>query len=343
MAKNVQLLTTDANPEVLHPETVADMVIVSSNQTLSQKIVEINAELNRKLNLSGGTLTGLLTANAGINTNTITSTGRVITNESFYATNGPDGAFVAKLGVNGVDLGDTTKSTAICSSETPKYWDGTTRHNIHNDKDNPININSIGDTLVKRNANGDVLAKKKLIDDGEIWKGNAKTVGIGIENYGGGSADGYLRKLINGNMDLGHSNYKWRNIYATNGTINTSDMRHKSDIRNIDDNIFFELIKNTGVHSYVLNYDGSFGNVTQETCQQEYLHVGIIAQEMAQYSGWNYVLNTYENKDGEKEYGVNNYNLTSAIMAALKVEIQKREELEEKVTKLEKLIANKVS
>ena len=128
---------------------------------------------------------------------------------------------------------------------------------------------------------------------------------------------------------LGGTNLRWTTVYATNGTIQTSDMKHKTDIRDIDDNIFYNMIKNSGVHSYVLNYENMPENITQETAPIEQIHVGIIAQEVAQNEGWEYILNTTTNEDGDIEYSVNNYNLTSAVMAALKVEITKREELEQ--------------
>ena len=134
---------------------------------------------------------------------------------------------------------------------------------------------------------------------------------------------------------LGKSDLRWTAVYATNGTIQTSDMKHKTDIRDIDDNIFFNMIKNSGVHSYVLNYEDMPENVTQETAPIEQIHVGIIAQEVAQNEGWEYVLNTTIDENGEIEYSVNNYNLTSAIMAALKIEISKREELQERYDLLE--------
>lgn len=131
------------------------------------------------------------------------------------------------------------------------------------------------------------------------------------------------------NGNLGIASNRWSVLWCANGTIQTSDMRHKSDIRDIDDNIFYNMIKNSGVHSYVLNYKDMPENITQETAPIEQVHVGIIAQEVAQNEGWEYVLNTTTNEDGDIEYSVNNYNLTSAVMAALKVEITKREELEQ--------------
>ena len=135
---------------------------------------------------------------------------------------------------------------------------------------------------------------------------------------------------------LGVDSYRWRAVYSAGGFIQSSDMRMKSDIRDIDDNIFFNLIKNTGVHSYVLNYPDMPEDIKQEEAPQEQVHVGIIAQEMAQYDGHEYILNV----NSEGHYSVNNYNLVSAIMAALKVEITKREQLELEIEKLKILVNN---
>ena len=60
-------------------------------------------------------------------------------------------------------------------------------------------------------------------------------------------------------------------------------------------------------------------------------YIGILAQEMAEYDGYQYILNY----DEEAGYSVNSYNLTSAVMSALKEEIRRREELEEKVKQME--------
>ena len=61
-----------------------------------------------------------------------------------------------------------------------------------------------------------------------------------------------------------------------------------------------------------------------DKADQEDIQIGIITQELAQYEGSEYILNY----DEEVGYTVNNYNLISAVMAALKVEITKRENVE---------------
>ncbi len=101
----------------------------------------LDVELGKKFDKTGGTITGDVTINQGLSVGgKIETKGRVITEELFYALNAAGlGAIVAKIATHGgVDLGDSNVVTAICSSGTPKYYDGNFRYDIHNDKDHPI-------------------------------------------------------------------------------------------------------------------------------------------------------------------------------------------------------------
>ena len=140
---------------------------------------------------------------------------------------------------------------------------------------------------------------------------------------------------------LGSSGHRWHSVWASNGTIQTSDMRYKSDIKDVDNEVFYNMIKNTPVHTYVLNEnridlkEPSVVPLTEETAEQEQIHLGIIAQELDRFEGAKYILN-YDEEGG---YSVNNYNLTSAIMSALKHEISLREDLEKEVDELKQELA----
>ena len=72
-------------------------------------------------------------------------------------------------------------------------------------------------------------------------------------------------------MDLGSSNssYKWRNIYATNGTIQTSDRTRKTDINNLDTQKAQSFIHGLNPVSYKM-IDGTSGRT----------HYGFIAQDI---------------------------------------------------------------
>ena len=143
----------------------------------------------------------------------------------------------------------------------------------------------------------------------------------------------------NGTRCLGYTNNKWAAVYAANGTIQVSDMRYKSDIQEVDNEIFFEMIKGTGVHTYVLNNERvdlpKAQPLTMENAPQEQIHLGILAQELAEFEGCEFILN----HDEASGYSINNYNLTTAVMSALKVEISRREEAEKRIDELESRLA----
>ena len=83
-------------------------------------------------------------------------------------------------------------------------------------------------------------------------------------------------------------------------------------------------------------------NEKNRTREQVNVHMGVMAQDIQKYKCSKQILveDKYERADGSTDtmLNVNPYGLTTAIMGALKVEIQKRELLEEKITKLESLV-----
>ena len=156
----------------------------------------------------------------------------------------------------------------------------------------------------------------------------------------------------NANLYIGWSDKRWKLIYATNGTIQTSDKRHKAIIDNTNNEDCFNMVKNTDVYSYVM-LDKSKNEMTEferiETIlmnsgNEENIQMGIMAQDILNYDCSKYILTHSEFTDeetGEQKdyYGINDYAFTSSIMAALKQEITYREELEEKVKTLEERLA----
>ena len=56
----------------------------------------------------------------------------------------------------------------------------------------------------------------------------------------------------NTNLYIGYSDKRWKVVYATNGTIQTSDKRHKAIIDNTNNEDCFNMVKNTDVFSYVM-------------------------------------------------------------------------------------------
>lgn len=228
---------------------------------------------------------------------------------------------------------------------------------MYMDTNNQLQVGSTNSATIIRTAYTDVVANiqgtqyrvmtsKGGIFDGELFTNgnlyfNVNNKGICFTNNSGGRVWGLFVDGSN-NLIVGATGYT---VYAPTdfkaiSVTQTSDQRYKSDIRNIDDNIFYDMVKNNDVHSYILNYDGLEPDAKQEDVHQNHLHVGVIAQEMAQHEGGKYILNTTINEDGEEEYSVGAYNLASAVMAALKVEISKREELEQEKEQLKEQVDN---
>lgn len=166
----------------------------------------------------------------------------------------------------------------------------------------------------------DIYTNGVTRSSGDLWM----TSDTGILFQYIGSGNGYLKPTRTAMEDLGVAGNRWRNIWASNGTIQTSDMRYKSDIQDVDDSVFYNMIKNTPVHTYVLNDTRvdlkclDVEPLTRETAEQEQVHLGIIAQELDKFEGSRFILNY----DEEYGYSVNNYNLTSAVMSALRHHIK---------------------
>lgn len=70
-------------------------------------------------------------------------------------------------------------------------------------------------------------------------------------------------------LDLGKASFKWRNIYATNGTIQTSDRTRKTDINSLETQKAKAFINGLNPVSYKM-LDGTSGRI----------HYGLIAQDV---------------------------------------------------------------
>ena len=77
-----------------------------------------------------------------------------------------------------------------------------------------------------------------------------------------------LNPDVNGNLQLGSSNHRWGTVYATNGTISTSDRNMKNSIQRLDDRYIQMFMKLLPV-SFKFN-DGTSGRT----------HIGFIAQDV---------------------------------------------------------------
>jgi hypothetical protein len=80
---------------------------------------------------------------------------------------------------------------------------------------------------------------------------------------------------VDGTQALGNSNRRWSVVYATTGTINTSDANQKQDIANLDD---AEKRIAISIKSLIKKY--RFKDAVAKKGDGARIHVGLIAQEV---------------------------------------------------------------
>ena len=179
-------------------------------------------------------------------------------------------------------------------------------------------------------------------------------------------------------IGLGRSNRKWRDVWSHAGTLQTSDISMKENIKkvvsendaitidkndtnevsNISSDSIFETVKS--IQPITFNYKGSQNagrTVNNDNKQDEYIQVarqlGISAQELEkinpalfEYVG---VKTETENEAGEKvqSYSIKTLAFANMILVALQEEIKYRDKqialLEEKIKLLEKKVDALVS
>ena len=174
----------------------------------------------------------------------------------------------------------------------------------------------------------------------------------------------YLMAHTDNAVNLGSSNYHFKAVYATNGTIQTSDGRYKYILEDVDNQTCYDLIKDMNLYGYsTLNKrideyvdTTEISDELQQSSQEDMnLHMGFVAQEIEDSELAKYILIKDElededgNKIGEHIYGIDNYGYTTAIHGALQFEIElrdkqiehleaKNEELEERLARIETLL-----
>jgi hypothetical protein len=102
-------------------------------------------------------------------------------------------------------------------------------------------------------------------------KGSAislKTYVDGVANAGVSINQNAFYPDSDGTRACGYSNAKWTNVYATNGTISTSDRTHKKNIQELDDR-YIQLFNKLIPVSFEFNYTDS-----------DRVHIGFISQDV---------------------------------------------------------------
>lgn len=271
-------------------------------------------------------------------------------------------AVVASHG--GIDIGDTGAHIAICSTDAPTWWDGSTsRTLLHNS--GHLYMNS-GYNIITKNASYFANQDGDTTGSGFVARrylnNKQQSAKLMVVNSGGGVAgmihrdetggyetqvllqtwasggSGCFRPGVTGVCENGTSAYKWKFVCANNGTIQTSDERFKvkRGFANIDD--CFEMVKNTELYKYIM-LDKSkedisrnkLGKLAMECNDDETkIHMGIMAQDIQKYECGKHILveGEYEKEDGTTDtmLHINPLDMTMAVMGGLKKEIEIREE-----------------
>lgn len=161
----------------------------------------------------------------------------------------------------------------------------------------------------------------------------------------------YILAHTDNAVNLGSSNYHFKAVYATNGTIQTSDGRYKYILEDVDNQTCYDLIKDMNLYGYsTLNKrideyvdTTEISDELQQSSQEDMnLHMGFIAQEIENSELAKYILIKDELDNGKHIYGVDNYAYTTAIHGALQYEIELRDKQFEELKKENENLKNEL-
>ena len=131
-----------------------------------------------------------------------------------------------------------------------------------------------------------------------------------------------IRPNVDNTYQLGSSDFRWDDIYASNGTINTSDFRQKKDIESLDQEKTINFIKSLRPVRYKLKNHKRF-------------HSGLIYQKLEPLS--NEFLKDWGLLYNENDFlGVRYDELYSILVKTYQYLIEKNEDLEKRLNILSK-------
>lgn len=184
--------------------------------------------------------------------------------------------------------------------------------------------------------------------DGTDWE----TAGT---DYGGlevwlnwSSKSGYLRPILDDVYSMGYSDNRWTTVYATNGTIQTSDRRRKSDIRLVPQKDqtaeetpaltqedLLDFIRNVDIYTYVSDPEHT-KTVQDAMAANEYerIHIGIMANDLTGSKIFPFI----GHKDGADEdalVGMKYESLGVVALYAIRALYDRIDKLETRIEELE--------
>ena len=184
--------------------------------------------------------------------------------------------------------------------------------------------------------------------DGTDWE----TAGT---DYGGlevwlnwSSKSGYLRPILDDVYSLGYSGKRWSTVYASNGTIQTSDRRRKNDIRLVPQKDqtaeetpaltqedLLDFVRNVDIYTYVS--DPTHTETVQDAMAAnayEKIHIGIMANDLVGSKIFPFIAH----KDGADEnapVGMKYESLGVVALYAIRALYDRIDKLEKRIEELE--------
>lgn len=184
--------------------------------------------------------------------------------------------------------------------------------------------------------------------DGTDWETAGTDFG-GLEIWlNWSSKSGYLRPILDDVYSLGYSGKRWSTVYASNGTIQTSDRRRKNDIRLVPQKDqtaeetpaltqedLLDFVRNVDIYTYVS--DPTHTETVQDAMaanEYEKIHIGIMANDLVGSKIFPFV----GHKDGSDEnapVGMKYESLGVVALYAIRALYDRIDKLEKRIEELE--------
>ena len=205
-------------------------------------------------------------------------------------------------------------------------------------------------TLEMKSVNGPPgLVFRTYLKQGSDPTGTEGTDYGGLEVWLNWSSKyGYLRPILDDVYSLGDSGKRWNTVYASNGTIQTSDRRRKSDIRLVPQKDqtaeetpaltqedLLDFVRNVDIYTYVS--DPTHTETVQDAMaanEYEKIHIGIMANDLVGSKIFPFV----GHKDGSDEnapVGMKYESLGVVALYAIRALYDRIDKLEKRIEELE--------
>lgn len=205
-------------------------------------------------------------------------------------------------------------------------------------------------TLEMKSVNGPPgLVFRTYLKQGSDPTGTEGTDYGGLEVWLNWSSKyGYLRPILDDVYSLGDSGKRWNTVYASNGTIQTSDRRRKSDIRLVPQKDqtaeetpaltqedLLDFVRNVDIYTYVSDPEHT-KTVQDAMAANEYekIHIGIMANDLTGSKIFPFI----GHKDGADEnapVGMKYESLGVVALYAIRALYDRIDKLEKRIEELE--------